>query len=54
MLVSDKLVDCCSLGIFKYIDIFVAKVWVAFAMQKLLTFLQQEISMCLPYFKIEI
>ena len=27
--------------------------WVAFAMQKLLTFFQQKISMYLPYFKIE-
>ena len=24
-LVNDKLVDCCSIGIFKYKDIFVAK-----------------------------
>ena len=29
-------------NIFKYIDIFAAKMWVAFAMQKLLTFLQQK------------
>ena len=35
------------------IDIFAAKMWVAFTMQKLLTFLQQKISMCLPYFKTE-
>ena len=37
-LVNDKLVNCYSWGIFKYIDIFAAKMWVAFAMQKLLTF----------------
>ena len=30
------------------------KMWVAFAMQKLLTFFQQKISMYLPYFKIVI
>ena len=28
--------------------------WVAFAMQKLLTFFQPKISMYMPYFKIEI
>ena len=38
----------------KYIDIFAAKMWVAFAMQKLLTFFPQKISMYLLYFKIEI
>ena len=38
----------------KYIDIFAAKMWVAFAMQKLLTFFQQKMSMYLSYFKIEI
>ena len=37
-----------------YIDIFAVKMWVAFALQKLLTFLQQKISMYLPYFKTEI
>ena len=37
-----------------YIDIFAAKMWVAFAMQKLLTFFQQKIAMYLPYFKTEI
>ena len=36
------------------IGIFAAKTWAAFAMQKLLTFLQQKISMHLPYFKVEI
>ena len=40
--------------IFKYIDIFAAKMWVALAMQKLLTFFQQKISMYSPYFKIEV
>ena len=33
---------------------FAAKMWVAFAMQNLLTFFQQKISMYLPYFKIDI
>ena len=38
-----------------YTDIFAAKMWEAFAMQKLLKFFQQKISMYmyLPYFKIE-
>ena len=35
-LVNDKLVNCCSYGIFKYTDIFATKMWVAFAMQKLI------------------
>ena len=37
-----------------YIDIFAAKMWVGFAVQKLLTFLSAKLSMHLPYFKIEI
>ena len=53
-LISGKFINCCSLGVFKYIDIFVAKMWVAFAMQKLLTFFQQKVPMYLPYFKIEL
>ena len=44
-LVNDKLVICCSLGIFKYVDIFVAKATHIF--------FQQKISMYLPYFMIE-
>ena len=47
------VVNCCSLGIFKYIDNIAAKMWVAFAMQKLLTFFQQKLSMYLPYFRIK-
>ena len=39
--------------VFSNTDIFAAKMWVAFALQKLLTFLQQKILMHLPYFKIE-
>ena len=40
--------------VFSYIDIFAAQMWVAFAMLKLLTFFQQNISMYLPYFKVEL
>ena len=45
--VNDKLVNCCSLDIFKYIDIFAV-------MQKQLKFFQQKISVFLSYFKTEI
>ena len=49
-----NLLSIVAKVIFKYIDISAAKMWVAFAMQKLLTFFQQKISMYLPYFKIKI
>ena len=46
-----NLLNVVVKSIFEYINIFAAKIWVAFATHK---FFQQKISMYLPYFKIEI
>ena len=53
-LLMANLLTVVAMVFSKYTDNFAAKIWVAFALQKLLTFFfQQKISMYLPYFKIE-
>ena len=49
-LVNDKLVNSCSQGIFKYIDIFFCKNVSSFCNAKATHSFQQKIKMYLPYF----